>query len=83
MFLKGSIWSPHRLFTILTTLSFIVLVPVLYGAIYRARRAHALTALGRLHHICIVLCRDQRDGASQAQGKQFNFDHDKLHRLAD
>jgi hypothetical protein len=56
MFLKGSIWSPHRLFTILTTLSFTVLVPVLYGAIYRARRAQALTALGRLHHSAHLYC---------------------------
>jgi hypothetical protein len=34
-------------------------------------------------HICTVLCRDKRQGASQAKRKQFNFDHDKLHRLAD
>jgi hypothetical protein len=84
--LKGSFWSPRRLFLNLTTFAVIPLVPILYGAIYRARRAQAITALGRLHHsvhLQILLFRDQRQGASEAQGEQFNFDHDTLHRLAD
>ena len=48
MVLKGAIWSPPRLYMNLTGGAFVLLVPVLYGAIYRALRAHALTAVGRL-----------------------------------
>ena len=34
----------------LTNGAFAMLVPFLYFAIYRARQAQAITALGRLHH---------------------------------
>ena len=65
---KGPIWSPHRLFTILTGGAFILLVPVLYGAIYRARRAHALTALGRLHHSAHLYCAGQGSARGSEPG---------------
>ena len=46
---SGPIWSPARLFINLANWSFIVAVPSLYGAIYKFRKAHAVTTIGRFN----------------------------------
>ena len=43
---SGPIWSPARLFINLANWSFVFAVPILYGAIYKFRRAHAVTTIG-------------------------------------
>ena len=43
---SGPIWMPARLFINLTNWAFAFLVPFLYGAIYKFRKAHAVTSLG-------------------------------------
>ena len=45
---SGPIWMPARLFINLTNWAFAFLVPFLYGAIYKFRKAHAVTTLGTL-----------------------------------
>ena len=44
--LQGPLWAPKRLFPNLITLAFVLIVPILYGAIYSFRRKHATTMLG-------------------------------------
>ena len=46
MELQGPLWAPKRLFPNLITLAFVLIVPILYGAIYSFRRKHATTMLG-------------------------------------
>ena len=43
---SGPIWMPARLFINLTNWAFAFLVPFLYGAIYKFRKANAVTTLG-------------------------------------
>ena len=43
---SGPIWSPARLFINLANWSFVFAVPILYGAIYKFRKAHAVTTIG-------------------------------------
>ena len=43
---SGPIWSPARLFVNLANWSFVAAVPLLYGAIYKFRKAHAGTTIG-------------------------------------
>jgi hypothetical protein len=81
LFLKGPIWSPHRLCLNLTSLAFMLLVPVLYGAIYWARRAQALTALGRLH-ITSVLSRAGISDTERARRKESNSISTTIHFIA-
>ena len=46
MELQGPLWAPKRLLPNLITLAFVLIVPILYGAIYSFRRKHATTMLG-------------------------------------
>jgi hypothetical protein len=68
LLLKGAIWSPHRLFIHLTGGAFVLVVPVLYGAIYRALRAHALTAQGRLRLSAHLYCAVQGSATGSESG---------------
>ena len=43
---QGPIWAPTRLFPNIANFSFVLIVPVLYGAIFRFRKKHTTTTLG-------------------------------------
>ena len=43
---SGPIWSPARLFINLANWSFVFVVPVLYVAIYKFRKANAVANIG-------------------------------------
>ena len=43
---QGPLWAPMRLFPNIAFFSFILIVPVLYGAIFRFRKKHTTTTLG-------------------------------------
>ena len=45
---SGPFWNPARLFINLVNWAFVFAVPVLYGAIYKFRRAHAVTTIGTI-----------------------------------
>ena len=47
---SGPIWIPARLFINLANWAFVFAVPVLYGAIYKFRKAHAVTTIGGKSH---------------------------------
>ena len=68
--LKGPFWSPPRLYLNFVLFAFAILVPLLYGALFRFRRAHAVTVLGRfnpgfIYHVltqALVTWRGKREG---------------------
>ena len=43
---SGPIWNPARLFINLVNWAFVFVVPLLYGAIYKFRKAHAVSTTG-------------------------------------
>ena len=43
---QGPLWAPMRLFPNIATFAFVIVVPALYGNIYRFRKKHTTTALG-------------------------------------
>ena len=43
---QGPVWAPTRLFPNIANFSFVLIVPVLYGAIFRFRKKHTTTTLG-------------------------------------
>ena len=43
---SGPLWSPARLFINLANWSFVFVVPILYAAIYKFRKAHAVSNIG-------------------------------------
>ena len=45
---SGPIWIPARLFINLVNWAFVFGVPILYGAIYKFRKAHAVTTIGAI-----------------------------------
>ena len=61
---SGPIWSPARLFINLANWSFVFVVPILYAAIYKFRKAHTVANIGvnlsvmlffLVHHLIIWL----------------------------
>ena len=47
---SGPIWSPARLFVNLANWAFVAAVPALYGAIYKFRKTHLCTTIGKNSH---------------------------------
>ena len=43
---RGPLWAPYRLFPNIVTFLFVLVVPGLYGAIYKFRKTHTTTTLG-------------------------------------
>ena len=47
---SGPFWNPARFFINLANWAFVFAVPILYAAIYKFRKAHAVTTIGGINH---------------------------------